>query len=66
MVSLQSFGVISNLDRTAIEEWLNSGQIHRTEATDGSAAVCLNSLLEHLKSVNPAERGTAQANKERK
>jgi len=64
MVSLQNFGVISNLDRSAIEEWLRSGQIHRTEASDGSATVCLNSLLEHSKSGNPAERGTARANKE--
>jgi hypothetical protein len=65
-VSLQNFGVVSNLDRTAIEEWLNSDQIHRIESEDGSGAVCLNSLLEHLKSDNPAERGTAQANKESK
>ncbi len=64
MVSLQNFGVVSNLDRPAIEEWLNSGQVHRTEAADGSATACLNTLLEHLKEDNPAERGTAQANKE--
>jgi hypothetical protein len=64
IVSLQNFGVISNLDRVAVEEWLISGQLHRNEAADGSATVCLNSLLEHLKSGNPAERGTARANKE--
>lgn len=66
MVSLQNFGVISNLDRATAEEWLNSGQIHRTEAEDGSGTVCLNSLLENLQSGNPAERGTARANKETK
>ena len=66
MVSLRSFGVISNLDRSALEEWLNSGHIHRNEAADGSATVCLNSLLDHLTGGNPAERGTARANKETK
>jgi hypothetical protein len=66
MVSLRSFGVISNLDRSAVEEWLNSGHIHRNEAADGSATVCLNSLLDHLTGGNPAERGMARANKETK
>jgi hypothetical protein len=66
MVSLRSFGVISNLDRSAVEEWLNSGHIHRNEAADGSATVCLNSLIDHLTGGNPAERGTARANKETK
>lgn len=64
MVSLRSFGVISNLDRSAVEEWLNSGHVHRNEAADGSATICLNSLLDHLTGDNPAERGTARANKE--
>jgi len=66
MVSLQNFGVTSNLDRAAIQDWVDSRHIHRNEAVDGSTTVCLNSLLDHLTGGNPAERGTARANKETK
>lgn len=38
-------GVISNLDGPAVEEWLNSGELHRSQAADGSSLICLNSLL---------------------
>jgi hypothetical protein len=45
MIALESVGVVSNLERPALEEWLNSGKLHRSQATDGSVLVCLNSLL---------------------
>ena len=45
MIALESVGVISNLDRPALEAWLNSGELHRLEAADGSSLICLNSLL---------------------
>jgi len=45
MIALENLGVISNLDRPALEEWLNSGEMHRVETADGSALICLNSLL---------------------
>jgi hypothetical protein len=45
VVALYGVGVVSNLDRQALEEWLNSGEIHRLQSTDGSPAICLNSLL---------------------
>jgi hypothetical protein len=45
MIALASAGVISNLDRPAIEEWLNSGELHRSQLADGSEQICLNSLL---------------------
>jgi hypothetical protein len=45
MIALENAGVISNLEPTALEEWLNSGQMHRSQATDGTALICLNSLL---------------------
>ena len=45
MIALDSVGVISNLDRPAVEKWLNSGELHRSQAADGSALVCMNSLL---------------------
>ena len=45
VIALQEIGVVSNLDRQALEEWLNSGEIHRLQSTDGVPALCLNSLL---------------------
>jgi Mg2+ and Co2+ transporter CorA len=45
MIALENLGVISNLDRRALEEWLNSGEMHRVETADGSTLICLNSLL---------------------
>ena len=45
IIALDNVGVISNLDRSAVEKWLNSEELHRSQAADGSAVVCLNSLL---------------------
>jgi hypothetical protein len=42
---MERTGVISNVDQSALEEWLNSKELHRLETTDGSALICLNSLL---------------------
>jgi hypothetical protein len=44
MIAIESVGVVSNLE-PALETWLNSGELHRSQATDGSVLVCLNSLL---------------------
>ena len=45
VIALEEVGVISNLDRSAFEEWVNSGELHRWETPNGSALICLNSLL---------------------
>ena len=66
MIPVRQFGVVSNLDHRTVEQWLDAGQLHRSEAAEGSPLICLNSLLAHLTGVNPAWRGTAQAHKETK
>jgi hypothetical protein len=48
MIALEETGVISNLEGTALEEWLGSGQLHRSQAADGSTLICLTSLLVRL------------------
>ena len=48
MIGLKNLGVVTNLDRSAIEGWLSSGDLHRSVASDGSPVVCLNSLLAHV------------------
>jgi hypothetical protein len=45
MVALANAGIVSNLERSAIEEWLNSGDLHRLAAPDGSPLICLKSFL---------------------
>jgi hypothetical protein len=50
MVALENLQVISNLDRTALEEWINSGELHRLEGDGGSPLICLNSLLARVRS----------------
>jgi hypothetical protein len=45
MVALENIGVLSNLDQLALERCLNSSEVHRSEAPDGTALICLNSLL---------------------
>jgi hypothetical protein len=53
MVALENLQVISNLDRTALEEWINSGELHRLEGDGGSTLICLNSLLARVRSTTP-------------
>jgi hypothetical protein len=48
MIALENAGVVSNLDRPALEEWLNSGELHRSQAADGTALICLNSLVARM------------------
>ena len=45
VIALEDTGVVSNLERPALEEWLNSVELHRSLAADGSTLICLNSLL---------------------
>jgi len=45
VIALEDIGVISNLERSALEEWLNSGNLHRPQAADGSTLICLDSLI---------------------
>ena len=55
MIALEETGVISNLERPALEDWLNSDELHRSQAADGSTLICLNSLLARVQT-KPANR----------
>jgi hypothetical protein len=45
LIELDNVGVISNLDRAAVEKWLNSEELHRSQTDAGAPLVCLNSLV---------------------
>jgi hypothetical protein len=45
VIALEEVGVISNLDQSPTEQWVNSPELHRSETPTGSTLICLNSLL---------------------
>ena len=68
-IALERTGVISNMHQSALEEWLNSEDLHRLETTDGSARICLSSLLARVKKTKnhvTAESAVAQQAKEKR
>jgi len=56
-VALETEGVTSYLGEQALEKWLDSGELHRIAAPDGSVLICLNSLLAHAQNQKPPNRG---------
>jgi hypothetical protein len=38
-------GLLSKLDQLAVAQWLASSDLHWSEAPDGTALLCLSSLL---------------------
>jgi hypothetical protein len=45
VIALANTGAISNLESTVLQGWLNSGELHSSQADDGSTLICLTSLL---------------------
>jgi uncharacterized protein YggL (DUF469 family) len=45
VIALEEVGMISNLERSVLEQWLNSRNLHLSQTADGSTRICLNSLL---------------------
>ena len=66
MIALEDTGVISNLERPELEEWLNSGELHRLQAADGSSLTCLNSLLARVQKTTTIQPGDSAAAKQTK
>jgi len=54
MIRVENLRVVSNLERIHLEEWLNSAELHRSQAADGSAMICLNSLLARVQNKKSA------------
>ena len=53
MISLENIGVISNLDKSALEAWMNSDELHRIQTADGSTLICLSSVLARVQNPKP-------------
>ena len=52
MVDLENLQVVSNMEPCSLEAWINSGELHRLRADDGSFRICLNSLLESINRIS--------------
>ena len=48
MIPLEGVGVISNLPAHEVEAWIQSDDLHRTQASDGGTLICVNSLLKRV------------------
>lgn len=48
MIPLNDVGVISNLPLAEVQAWLESPDLHHTKRADGTALVCLNSMLKRV------------------
>lgn len=55
VIALAELGVISNLERSALQKWLNFSDLHRLQAADRSALICLHSLLARVLKQSPFE-----------
>jgi hypothetical protein len=66
MIALDDVGVISNLQPAELEQWLNSGELHRLQAADGAALTCLNSLLARVQKTTTIQPGNPVASKPKK
>jgi hypothetical protein len=53
MIPFNAMEVVSNLSPAEVESWLESEEIHRSQAADGTSLICFNSLLKRLPKTNP-------------
>jgi hypothetical protein len=49
VIALEDVGVLSNLERQELQEWLNSSDLHHSQTPDGSELICLSSLLARVR-----------------
>lgn len=45
MVVLEAAGVLAQVDPSTIQSWLDTEELHAAQMSDGSARICLDSLL---------------------
>jgi hypothetical protein len=53
MVLLEAAGVLAQADHRTIQRWLDAEELHAAQMRDGSARICLDSLLRSARHVLP-------------
>ncbi len=66
MIAMEQIGVVSNLDRPALEQWLNSAGLHRSQQPNGSTLLCMKSLLARVQNPQLPDRTAVVDAKESK
>lgn len=55
MIPLNDAGVVSNLPAAEVQAWMESPDLHRTKTADGTALICLNSMLHRVRRTREGE-----------
>lgn len=55
MIPLDDAGVVSNLLPAEVHAWMESPDLHHTKAIDGTALICLNSMLKRVRRTRAGE-----------
>ena len=50
MIPLHHVGVVSNLPPAEVQAWMESPDLHHSKTADGTALICLNSMLKRVRS----------------
>jgi len=53
MVVLEAAGVLAQVDPSTIQRWLDGEELHAAQLKDGSARICLESLLRSARRALP-------------
>jgi hypothetical protein len=48
MIPLNDVAVVSNLPSAEVQAWMEFPDLHHTKTADGTALICLNSMLKRL------------------
>ena len=55
MIPLNDVGVVSNLSPAEMQAWMESPDLHHTKTGDGTALICLNSMLQRVRRTRGGE-----------
>jgi len=58
MIRLDELVVVSNLAPPEVEVWIQSENLHQSEAADGAHLICLNSMLKRVRGSKSDSQGT--------
>lgn len=55
MIPLNDVGVVSNLPPAELQAWMEFPDLHHTKTADGTALICLNSMLKRVRRTREGE-----------
>ncbi len=55
MIPMNDVGVVSNLSPAGVKAWMESPDLHHTNTADGTALICLNSMLKGVRRTTEGE-----------